>query len=215
MTYPAKISIENVPFEANDSKNKSFALIHAANSWQSEYSKKCYFFISIDFRIFNSPPLQVRLLPSRSQSKTEHLYKSFQPKLHCLSFFVRFLMSQKVLEKPFIFCFPRYSNPILSKTAGVISSIRVGRDSFLVLESYSMGELSICVRCIRVLLVLNYQKSLFKLTSLDIQTCIPQNYNFEIFHRKINLKYNTCKRVLGWKTVEFKRSIGILIIRNF
>ena len=69
--------------------------------------------------------------------------------------------------------FSRCSNPYFTETTGFTSSIKVSIENFLNMEVFPMGDLYICVPCIRVLTVRKLQKVLIFSNSPKIQTWIP------------------------------------------
>ena len=162
MISPTKILIENVQFADDNSIIKSFVFRHVADSRQSKYSKNCYLYWYRSIFKITTIKISVEntaLLDEYSTKKS--------------SFFSLATESwvRKFQRKPFDFNFSRYSNSYFTKTTVFFSSIRVGIENFLVVEKFSMGELSICAPCIRVLTVRKLQKVLFSFISLNIQTC--------------------------------------------
>ena len=81
-------------------------------------------------------------------------------------------------------------------------------------KNFSMKELSTCVPCISVSAVRNFQKALLLFPSI-LKLVFLSHYKFEFLHQGLNLKHNTCREVLSWKTVDFVRCIRILIVRKF
>ena len=99
----------------------------------------------------------------------------------------------------FAFIFSRYSNSFLTKTTGVISSIRVDIQNFLVVEEFLMGEVTTCVPGISVLTVRNVQEMLLLLIRLAFKLIFLRYYNFEFLYHEHSLKHNTCRGILRWK----------------
>ena len=89
----------------------------------------------------------------------------------------------------------------------------VGIEKILDVERFSIGELSICVPCISVLTVRNFQEVLF--FSLHFQIWTPQPLQVRIPPLWTQSKNNTCRGVLRWKTVHLVRCIRVLVVQNF
>ena len=102
---------------------------------------------------------------NRKHSLCRRVFKSI------FSLFHQYPDNPKLPREYFIF-FSRHSNSCFTKTTGVIFSIQIGIEKFLVLEKFSMGEVSFCVPCNSVFTVLSFQEVL--LFSLLFQTGLPQ-----------------------------------------
>ena len=88
-------------------------------------------------------------------------------------------------------------------------------ENFLVVQSVSMGEASICVPCFSVLTVQKFQKLQLFNISLDIQTFSSQPVQVRNHPSKIQRKTKQLQRSTKLKTVDFVRCIRILIVRLF
>ena len=86
--------------------------------------------------------------------------------------------SPKNPKETWISSFLGFQTHILPKLR-FIFSIRVGIENFQVVESFSIGELSICVPCIGVPTVRNFQEVLLFI-SLNLQTCFPLSQQVRI-----------------------------------
>ena len=148
MNSRSQASIANIPLVDDDSFNKSF-FSHVADSWQSQYSKKCHLYWCLSHQKFDF----IYQDHNRTQSTCRRVINEnvivFLP-------FIRILIVRNFQRKHFNFS--RYSNLSFTKTTRFISPIRVNIESFLVIENFSMAELSICSPCISVPTVRNFRK---------------------------------------------------------
>ena len=195
---PIRTSVENSPFAEDDSNNRSFVLIHAADSRQYKFSKKCYL---IRFRSIFKP-----LILSRNQFNFLH-QKLNQKHITCRRVFIEkviaFLSCTSIpvirnfrKKNHFEYKFSRYSNSYINKTTGSISSIRVGVKNILAVKNLSIGALLIYAPCISFLEVRDFQEVLLFFNSLIFQSFFLSYYKFEFFHHEVSLKSNTGRGVL-------------------
>ena len=184
MIPPTKVTIEHFPF-AEDDYLRKFFLIHASNSWQSKFSKKCYL---IWFRsVFKLLILSHHQLDfphqnfNRKHSTCRRVFNS-----NFIAFLHQFPDSPKLPKKRCVFNFSRYSNSYFTKTTGFISSIRVGIQEILVVDRFSMGEFSVHVLCISVLTLRLFQEMLLFLFISFFKLAFVSRYNFEFFHHELS-----------------------------
>ena len=125
------------------------------------------------------------------------------------------MVVRKFRRRHFNFGFSRYLNSCSTKTTGFISSVRVGIENILVIESFSMGELPICVPCISALTVRKFQKVLLLCTAINFRTCSPQPLHFRIPPSRTQSKTYHLLRSYEVENRSFFRCIRIAISLNF
>ena len=122
--------------------------------------KMPFFAISLDFQTLKSEPPPVPFLPSKTQSKTQHLWTSIHLRIIVLFFDSVSQCSETSKKKLFNFKFSRTSNSFSTRTPGFISSIRVGIEKNRDVEKFPVRELPNCVLCMNVLTVRSFQEVL-------------------------------------------------------
>ena len=145
MISSTKVSIENFSSAEEASNNKTFILIHASESWQSENSKKCYldsihsifklvFFSHYKFQLLHKN-LNLKFNPCRGVLKWETT--DF---VRCISI----LTVRNLQNKHLSILLGSQTHPHISPTTtGFSLSIEVSIKSFLVVETISKEILSI------------------------------------------------------------------------
>ena len=115
-------------------------MIQALVLSQSKYSQKAYYFDSLDFQTFNSEPRSVRFLPSKSQSKTQHLLTSIQLKIMVFLSCTSILIVRNLQNKQFKFIFFRYSNSYFTRTTILVSSVWIGVEKNLDVQGFRSAD---------------------------------------------------------------------------
>ena len=206
MISSTRVSIENFSFPKDDLFNKSSILIHAADSWQSKFLKKCYldWFRSI-FKVLILSHHQFDFLHQNVNRKHNTCRQVFKLKNHCFLLFHQFSDSPKIPKKNNLIFFIGIHTHISTKVQVLShlsgqhrkhSSFRGFLDGKIV-ELWSLHQCldspSVLHQCLEVSkkCYLSLIRTVFKLVFLS--------YNFEFLHHELKLKHNTCRRILGWK----------------
>ena len=116
------------------------------------FQKLLVILISLILQICNSQPPPVRLSRSTIQSKKQNLWINILLEIPCFSLLFQVRDSPKIPMKRFSFYFSRCSISYFTKVTGFI--LRSGQHrNVLVVENFSMGDLSSSIPCITVLTV--------------------------------------------------------------
>ena len=117
------------------------------------FQKLLVILISLILQICNSQPPPVRLSRSTIQSKKQNLWINILLEIPCFSLLFQVRDSPKIPMKRFSFYFLSMFNLLLHQSYRLYPFDQVSIENVLVVENFSMGDLSSSIPCITVLTV--------------------------------------------------------------
>ena len=215
---PTKISMKNFPFAEYNSFNNVF------------FSDPCIGFVSV--QIFQRFPFflfrSIFKLVILSHYKFNILHQNFKRKhstcrrvldqkivifIPC----IRIVIVRKLRRKLFNFIFSRFStfNIIFHQNDRLYIFHQGRHENFLVVENFSRGGFLVCVPCISILAIRNFQKVPLLFISLNFQACIPQRSQVRIPPPRTQSRTKHLHSKSGVKTYNSLHWIRIQIVQKF